>query len=107
MYHKAALASVVSCYQETILLSADWNCWGLVATAYYYVLKHAYILSGTRFQTFVTLFPSGFRPGITVATTIGGFLVGLTLHFMGLPGEVALVVENLHDPGRISLPNQQ
>jgi len=30
------------------VLSADWNCWGLVATAYYYVLKHAYILSGTR-----------------------------------------------------------
>ena len=36
-------------------------------------------------------------------TTIGGFCVGLTLHFMGLPGEVAMVVDKVHDPGRIEL----
>jgi len=40
---------------------------------------------------------------VWIATTIGGFLVGLTLHLMGLPGEVALVVDKVHDPGRISL----
>jgi len=38
-----------------------------------------------------------------LTTTIGGFLVGLTLYFMGLPGEVALVVDKVHDPGKIEL----
>jgi len=27
----------------------------------------------------------------------------LTLHYMGLPGEVAFVVDKVHDPGRIEL----
>jgi len=91
MYHKAALASVVSWLSRNPVLSADWNCWGLVATAYYYVLKHAYICLAHASDFVSPYFPSGIPSWnyVWIATTIGGFLVGLTLHFMGLPGEVA------------------
>jgi H+/Cl- antiporter ClcA len=40
---------------------------------------------------------------VWIAATIGGLLVGLSLPFMGLPGEVAFVVDKVHDPGRIEM----
>jgi H+/Cl- antiporter ClcA len=94
-------------YQETILCSALIGiAGGLVATAYYYVLEASLHLVWHTLPAFVSpYFPSGIPSWnyVWIATTIGGFLVGLTLHFMGLPGEVALVVDKVHDPGRISL----
>ncbi|HEY9889683.1 MAG TPA: chloride channel protein, partial [Candidatus Obscuribacterales bacterium] len=40
---------------------------------------------------------------VWIAASVGGLLVGLTLYFMGLPGEVSLVVEKVHDPGLIDI----
>jgi len=73
------------------VLSTNWNCWGLVAAAYY-VLEGS-LLSGTRLRLLSPYFLQNSVLELRwIATTIGGFLVGLT-HLMGLPGEVALVVD--------------
>ncbi|NEQ23034.1 MAG: chloride channel protein, partial [Microcoleus sp. SIO2G3] len=40
---------------------------------------------------------------VWVATMIGGLCVGLSLRWLGLPGEVAFVVDQVHDPGRIEI----
>lgn len=40
---------------------------------------------------------------LPIVTTVGGCLVGLVLYLMGLPGEMALVVDNVHDPGKIEM----
>jgi H+/Cl- antiporter ClcA len=94
-------------YQEMILCSAVIGiAGGLVATAYYYVLEACLHLVWHTLPDFLeAYFPTGIPSWnyVWIATTTGGFLVGLTLHFMGLPGEVALVVDKVHDPGRISL----
>ena len=43
-----------------------------------------------------------FRPGILIVTTIGGAIVGLVLKWLGKPGEIAAVVNNIHlSDGRI------
>ncbi len=94
-------------YQQMILYSAVIGiAGGLVATAYYYVLEGSLHLFWHTLPDFVSPY---LPPGIPtwnyvwIATTIGGLLVGLTLRFMGLPGEVAFVVDKVHDPGRIEL----
>jgi H+/Cl- antiporter ClcA len=79
---------------------------GLVATAYYYVLEAGIHLVWHTLPDMLKLyFPTLGSSGnyVWIVTTIGGFLVGLTLHYMGLPGEVAFVVDKVHDPGRIEL----
>ena len=79
---------------------------GLVATAYYYVLEACLHGAWHTIPEWVTpLFPSGFSVAhyVWIATTIGGFFVGLTLRYMGLPGEVAMVVDKVHDPGKIEI----
>ena len=93
-------------YQQTILASAVIGiAGGLVATAYYYVLESCLHLVWHTLPDFLKpLFPS--IPTwnyIWIATTIGGFFVGLTLYLMGLPGEVSFVVDKVHNPGRIEL----
>lgn len=93
-------------YQQIILASAVIGiAGGLVATAYYYVLESCLHLVWHTLPDFLEpLFPS--IPTwnyIWIATTIGGFFVGLTLHLMGLPGEVSFVVDKVHNPGRIEL----
>jgi H+/Cl- antiporter ClcA len=94
-------------YRQTILCSAIIGiAGGLVATAYYYVLEGSLHLVWHTLPEFLApYFPTAIPSWnyVWIATTIGGFLVGLTLHFMGLPGEVALVVDKVHDPGRVSL----
>ena len=94
-------------YQQTILTSALIGiAGGLVATAYYYLLEACLHLVWHTLPDFLTAyFPTGFSSGnyVWIVTTIGGLLVGLTLHFMGLPGEVAMVVDKVHDPGRIEI----
>ncbi len=93
-------------YQQIILCAAAIGiAGGLVATIYYYTLEACLHFVWHTVPEFLGLYLS---PAIAVtnyvwiATTIGGFLVGLTLHFMGLPGEVAFVVDKVHQPGRIS-----
>lgn len=94
-------------YHQTIFCAALIGiAGGLVATAYYYVLEGCLHLVWLTLPDILTpLFPSGFPAWnyVWIASTIGGLLVGLTLHFMGLPGEVSMVVDKVHDPGRIEL----
>ena len=40
---------------------------------------------------------------VWIATTIGGLCVGTVLYFMGLPGEMAKVVDSIHSPGKIDV----
>ncbi len=94
-------------YQQTILCAAVIGiAGGLVATAYYYVLEGSlHFVWHTLPDVLNPYFPSKFPAWnyVWIATTIGGFLVGVTLHLMGLPGEVSFVVDKVHDPGRISV----
>ncbi|MBD1806516.1 chloride channel protein [Microcoleus sp. FACHB-SPT15] len=94
-------------YQQMILCAVVIGiAGGLVATAYYYVLEASLHFVWHTLPDFLEpYFPAKFPSWnyLWIATTIGGLLVGVTLYFMGLPGEVAFVVDQVHDPGRISL----
>jgi H+/Cl- antiporter ClcA len=79
---------------------------GLVATIYYFVLEG--MMHGvwhTIPELIQPYFPSWFPAEnyVLIATTIGGFCVGLVLYFMGLPGEMAQVVDRIHSPGKIDI----
>jgi H+/Cl- antiporter ClcA len=79
---------------------------GLVATGYYYLLEGSmHLVWQTLPQWFSTQFESEFLAHnyVWIAAMIGGLLVGLALRFLGLPGEVAFVVDKVHDPGRIEM----
>lgn len=79
---------------------------GLVATIYYFVLEammHGVwqILPALITPYFPSWLPTEYY--VLFATTIGGFCVGLVLYFMGLPGEMAQVVDRIHSPGKIDI----
>ena len=79
---------------------------GLVATVYYFVLES--MMHGmwhTLPEIVEPLFPSWLATSnyVWLATTVGGFLVGLALYFLGLPGEMAQVVDKIHNPGKIDI----
>lgn len=79
---------------------------GLVATTYYFVLEtmmHGmwHTMPGIVEPLFPTWLPAGNY--VWIATTVGGFLVGLALYFLGLPGEMAQVVDKIHNPGKIDI----
>jgi len=78
---------------------------GLVATAYYFVLEGMMHGVWQTMPEFLELyFPSWLSANyVWIATTIGGFCVGLALYWMGLPGEMAQVVDRVHDPGKIDI----
>ena len=94
-------------YEQLIFCSALIGiAGGLAATAYYYLLEASLHLVWHTLPKFLLPYlPASISAWnyVWLATTIGGFLVGLTLYLMGLPGEVAFVVDNVHSPGRISL----
>lgn len=94
-------------YQQLVLLAAIIGiAGGLVATAYYYVIEGSLDFVWQTIPALIkTHFYSSFLINnyVWIATTIGGFLVGLTLYFMGLPGEVAFVVDKVHNPGHIEI----
>lgn len=79
---------------------------GLVATGYYYLLEYSlHQVWHTIPKWLHPYFPAN-APSWTyllLATTIGGLLVGVSLQLMGLPGEVAFVVDKVHDPGKIEM----
>lgn len=61
---------------------------GLLAAVYYYLLE------GSLHLVWDVVAP---RIGaVWVVTTIGGLLVGLSLRVLGIPGEIAAVVNNIH-----------
>ncbi|NET56105.1 MAG: chloride channel protein [Symploca sp. SIO2E6] len=79
---------------------------GLVATVYYFILE--LLMHGvwhTVPEWVNPYFPSWLPSSnyVWIATTIGGLGVGLILYFMGLPGEMAQVVDKIHQPGRIDI----
>ena len=79
---------------------------GMVATVYYLVLET--MMHGmwhTLPEIVKPLFPSWLSTNnyVWIATTIGGFFVGLALYFFGLPGEMAQVVDKIHNPGKIDI----
>ena len=79
---------------------------GLVATIYYFVLET--MMHGmwhTLPEIVKPLFPSWLPTTnyVWIATTVGGFFVGLALYFLGLPGEMAQVVDKIHSPGKIDI----
>ena len=79
---------------------------GLVATVYYFVLET--LMHGvwhTLPERIVPYLPHWLPDGsyVWIATTVGGFCVGLVLYFMGLPGEMAQVVDKIHSPGKIEI----
>ena len=79
---------------------------GLVATLYYYGIEACLHLVWEKLPESIEPFlPMGVSlPNyLWILTTLGGLCVGLTLYFMGLPGEVAVVVDQIHDPGRIEI----
>ncbi len=81
---------------------------GLVATAYYFVLENLmeWVWEIGK-DYFIPLFPiwlPDWNYTLMVAT-VGGLLVGLCLYYLGLPGEMAIVIDQVHDAGRLD-PNQ-
>ena len=92
--------------QLTLCAAAIGIVGGLVATAYYFVLEG--MMHGV-WHTLPALvkphLPSGLPTGhyVWITTTLGGFCVGLILYVMGLPGEMAQVVDRIHQPGRIDI----
>ena len=77
---------------------------GLVATIYYFVLENLLdVVWETGKEFWVPLFPV-WLPAWNytwIIATIGGLGVGLCLYFFGLPGEMAMVIDKVHDPGRL------
>ncbi|MEL6929745.1 MAG: chloride channel protein [Cyanobacteria bacterium J06600_6] len=79
---------------------------GLVATVYYFVLEGMMHGVWRTIPALITPYFPGWLPTeyyVLFATTIGGFCVGLVLYFLGLPGEMAQVVDRIHSPGKIDI----
>ena len=79
---------------------------GLVATVYYLVLEG--LMHGVWHslpERVTPYFPSWLPESnyVWIATTTGGLCVGIVLYFMGLPGEMAKVVDSIHSPGKIDI----
>jgi H+/Cl- antiporter ClcA len=92
-------------YKLLGLSNRSWG--GALGLLYYFALKlflnlvwsHAV---GTNWLE-LSFLPS-FNPKIILATTVGGFFVGLSLKYLGQPGEIAAVVDNIHmQEGRIDI----
>ncbi|MEM9136367.1 MAG: chloride channel protein [Cyanobacteria bacterium P01_F01_bin.42] len=77
---------------------------GVVATIYYFVLEHCLeFVWETGRASVVAWFPAWMPHWhyTWIVATIGGLGVGLCLYFLGLPGEMALVIDRVHDAGRL------
>jgi chloride channel protein, CIC family len=80
-------------------------CGGFLALMYYAVMRlalHFMWEVGAHVDQWHLGYAPHWRPIILLFTTAGGFVVGLLLHYMGKPGEIAAVVNNIHmEGGRI------
>lgn len=77
---------------------------GLVATAYYFVLEIFLELVWEIGKPFMISFFPSWLPAWNytwIVATLGGLGVGLCLHFFGQPGEMAIVIDKVHDAGRL------
>lgn len=96
-------------YSKTLLAAAAVGAiGGLVATAYYFVLGS---LLTAVWESGRELILAGFPLWLPhwhytwIVATVGGLGVGLCLHFLGLPGEMAIAIDRVHDAGRLD-PSQ-
>ena len=94
-------------YFETILCATLIGIvGGLVASVYYFVLEGFLHGVWDVLPEFLEPYFPSWLPSwhyLWIATTMGGLFVGLSLYWMGQPGEMALVVDKVHDPGRIEM----
>ena len=94
-------------FEQTVFWSAFVGIiGGLVATAYYLLLEASQHWTWKSLplwlgQVLGQEIPPAYY--LLAATTIGGLLVGITLKVMGAPGEMAMVINDVHDPGRIDI----
>ncbi|WP_051038143.1 chloride channel protein [Thalassoporum mexicanum] len=79
---------------------------GLVATIYYFVLE---TMMDQVWHVLPELIEPYFPPWLPtnnyvwIATTIGGVAVGIAIYLLGCPGEMAQVVDRIHQPGKIDI----
>ncbi|MEL6159959.1 MAG: chloride channel protein [Cyanobacteria bacterium J06554_11] len=81
---------------------------GIVATVYYFVLENLLeLVWETGRESILQWFPAWLPHWhyTWMVPTIGGLGVGLCLYFLGLPGEMAVVIDRVHDAGRLE-PSQ-
>lgn len=81
---------------------------GIVATVYYFVLENFMELVWEEGREHITaFFPAWLPPWhyTWIVATVGGLGVGLCLYFFGQPGEMAVVIDKVHDAGRLE-PSQ-
>ena len=92
-------------YSKTLFAAATVGAvGGLVATAYYFVLELLLdVVWESGRESIVALFPAWLPHWhyTWMVATAGGLGVGLCLYFLGLPGEMALVIDRVHDAGRL------
>ncbi|NEQ67256.1 MAG: chloride channel protein [Symploca sp. SIO1B1] len=77
---------------------------GLVATVYYFVLEQLLELVWEVGRESVLRWFPVWLPHWNytwIIATIGGLGVGLCLYYLGLPGEMAVVIDQVHDAGRL------
>ena len=92
-------------YFRTLLYAAIvGTAGGVVATLYYFVLEQLLeLVWETGRESIVAFFPAWLPHWhyTWIVATVGGFGVGLCLYFLGLPGEMAVVIDRVHDAGRL------
>jgi H+/Cl- antiporter ClcA len=77
---------------------------GVVATTYYFVLEELMKLVWETGKSYwLPLFPTWLPDWnyTLIVASLGGLCVGLCLYFFGLPGEMAIVIDKVHDAGRL------
>ena len=92
-------------YFRTLLYAAVVGAaGGLVATVYYFVLEQLLEVVWDSGREFIVSWFPVWLPHwhyTWIVATLGGLGVGLCLHFLGLPGEMAIVIDRVHDAGRL------
>lgn len=74
---------------------------GFLATAYYFALRFGLRLIWHTLPSHVGLTVVAFSNYVWILTTIGGFLVGLSVHYLGAPSGVDAAVDEIHNTGKI------
>lgn len=96
-------------YPQLILLAVTIGVvGGIISLACYYTLNASFFVVWKALPNYLAQqFPLGFHRWqyLLIITTLGGFLVGLSLKVMGEPGEIATVIRDIHDSSRVD-PNR-
>ncbi|MBE9229598.1 chloride channel protein [Phormidium sp. LEGE 05292] len=74
---------------------------GCLATIYYFLLQWGLQTLWTTLPTALQWNPAKFQRFAWIFTTIGGFLVGLSVHYLGAPSGINTAIDEIHNEGRI------